>query len=284
MKKLIVLTLLLIQVSLLNGQKNFSFIYLPDIHLRPDSIVVDNFRRIVRQVNKLHPDFVLTGGDMIYTAKTVDDKKAANLFDLMDKEFRRFKMPVYYTIGNHEHVGIEGSTGIDSTNINWGKRLWEKRYEKRYYSFIYEGWKFFVLDGIRILPGQKGYTGDIDPEQIEWIKRELASTGKTMPIAISIHTPFINPHFLVTTKPVMTAKTEMVLNMFAGYNLKLLLEGHTHLNMNLYYDGIHYLSGGSTGYGTDENDYGFYLIRIRKGTEKPEFIRIKGEKQKAKDS
>ncbi len=67
---------LLFQVTLLFSQKNFSFVFLPDIHLQPDSVSVAGFEQLVKQVNRLHPDFVLTGGDMIYTAKNVNDEKA----------------------------------------------------------------------------------------------------------------------------------------------------------------------------------------------------------------
>jgi Icc protein len=279
MRKSIIWIFLILTVNLLNAQKKFSFVYLPDIHLRPDSAVKASFERLTKQVNRLHPDFVLTGGDMIYTAKTVDDKKAGVLFDFMDKEFGLFKMPVYYTIGNHEHVGIEGVTGIDKSNPDWGKQMWIKRYGKLYYTFIYNGWKFFALDGIKILPEQKGYTEGVDSVQIEWIKNELNSTDKKMPLVISIHPPVINPGALVTsTSRVMSAQTEAVLNLFRDHNLKIVLEGHTHLYMNLYFRGIHYLSGGSTGYGTTNEDDGFYLIKIKKDTEDPEFIKTLRDK------
>ena len=273
MKRIIISLIVFLQAGLLPAQKNFSFVYLPDIHLRPDSAVTASFERTVKQVNKLHPDFVLTGGDMIYTAKTVDDKKAGVLFDFMDKEFRLFKMPVYFTIGNHEHVGIDGNTGIDKSNPSWGKQMWTNRYGKRYYTFIYNGWKFFILDGIRILPEQKGYTEGLDSVQVDWIKSELSSTDKKMPVVLSIHPPIVNPHNVNTSTRVMSPQTEAVLNLFKDYNLKTVLEGHTHLYMNLYYDGVYYLSGGSTGFGTSPEDDGFYLVKIRKGTEDPEFIK-----------
>ncbi len=274
MRRNILCLVLILNLTLLSGQKNFSFVFLPDIHLSSDSMVIASFERMTNQVNKLHPDFVITGGDMIYTAKNVDDKKAGVLFNLMYKEFKLLKMPVYYTIGNHEHVGIAGETGIDQSNPDWGKQMWIKRYGKQYYTFIYNGWKFFVLDGIRILPEQQGYTQGIDSVQIDWIKSELSSTDRKMPLVISIHTPIVNPHAITTSASrVMSPDTEAVLNLFNDYNLKIVLEGHTHLYMNLYFDGTYFLSGGSTVYGTSNEDDGFYLIKVKKGTEDPEFIK-----------
>ncbi len=268
--------ILTFQATLLLAQKNFSFVYLPDMHLQPDSEVVASFRKLAAQVNRLHPDFVLTGGDMIFTAKNVDDKKAGKLFDLMDKEFKEFKEPVYLTMGNHENVGITAESGIDKSNPMWGKRMYELRYNNRYYTFTYSGWKFFILDGIRILEKERNYTQGVDSVQMNWISNELLTTDKNTPIIISIHTPLINPHGI--TSPgleVLTTNSAAVLNLFKDYNLKIVLEGHTHLYMNLIFNGIQYLSGGSTAAGTSMQDYGFIWVRIRNDAERIQFIKTK---------
>lgn len=257
------------------SQESFSFVYLPDIHLRPDSDVSTGFDRMAKLVNKLHPDFVLTGGDMIYTAKTVDGKKAAVLFDYMDKKFEKFRAPVYFTMGNHENVGITKESGIDSSDPDWGKQMFERRYNKRYYSFVQGGWKFFVLDGIKIREAQKDYTQGIDQEQIEWLKRELASTDTVTPVAISMHTPFVNPHNVISTESgTVPAVCDSVMKMFSHHNLKMILEGHTHLYMDLTFEGISYMSGGSSEVNTDAVHHGFYFIRVKNGHQDHEFIRL----------
>lgn len=277
------LILLLIQITLVSGQKNFSFVFLPDIHLQPTAPDMAGFDKMTRQVNKLHPDFVLTGGDMIYTAKNVNDQKAGVLFDLMDNEFKRFKMPVYYTIGNHEHVGITEESGIDKSNPNWGKQMYERRYNKRYYTFNYGDWKFFVLDGIKILEKEKNYTQDVDSVQIAWIRSELNAINKNTPIVISIHTPLINPHAITSSaSKVMSAISDSVLTLFRDYNLKIVLEGHTHLYMNLYAHGIHYISGGSTSFGTDGFDDGFLLVTVKNNSEDLKFIKTKRDLPQSK--
>jgi predicted MPP superfamily phosphohydrolase len=273
MKRKLLSLFLIIQVAILFGQDDFTFAYLPDMHLRPDSAVLEKFHWLSAELNKLHPDFVLTGGDMIYTAKNVDDKKAAALFDLMDKELEKLQMPVYFTMGNHETVGITGESGIDSSNPMWGKRMYEKRYNSRYYSYNYEGWKFFILDGITIQEERRDYTSGVDSVQIEWIKEELGKTPEKTPIIISIHTPLINPHAIESSDSrALSRNSETVLNLFRDHNLKLVLEGHTHTYMNLYFHGIHYISGGSTQYGTDPWDDGYILVKVKDGNEESEFI------------
>jgi DNA repair exonuclease SbcCD nuclease subunit len=144
--------------------------------LQPDSVSVAGFDQLAKQVNRLHPDFVLTGGDMIYTAKSVNDKKAEILFDLMDKEFKMLRMPVYLTMGNHENVGITQESGIDKTNPMWGKKMYESRYGNRYYTFNYR-MEILCSGRDKNSRKRKNYTG-IDSFQIEWIKNELSATDE----------------------------------------------------------------------------------------------------------
>jgi len=274
MKRNLLILGLLFRALILSAQ-NFSFVYLPDIHLRPDSMVSSGFDRIASIVNKLSPDFVLTGGDMIYTAKTINGKKAAVLFDFMDMKFEKFRMPVYLTMGNHENVGITKESGIDKTDPDWGKQMVERRYNKRYYSFVYEGWKFFVLDGIKIREKEKDYTQGIDAEQIDWMRRELESTDTIMPLVISMHTPFVNPHDVISSvSGPVSSICDSVMKMFTRYNLKLVLEGHTHLYMDLSFEDISYLSGGSSEVNTDSEHHGFYYIKVKNRDQNHEFIKL----------
>ncbi len=271
-KKLTISIVIFFNLTILSAQKNFSFIFLPDLHLNPDTEVLTNFNSVSKQVNRMRPDFVITGGDMIYTAKSVDDKKASVLFDLMDEQLEKFNMPVYLTMGNHETVGITSESGIDSSNPMWGKKMFEERYNKRYYSFNYEGWKFFVLDGIRIREKEKDYTSGIDEDQIKWIENELLSTGKDTPLIIAIHTPLINPHAMTDSgSDALSVSSDKVLDLFENHNLKIVLQGHNHIYMNLYINGKHYISGGSTAYGTNPDNNGFVMVRVRRGLEKISF-------------
>lgn len=277
MKRIKIVIFLVLHATLIFAQKDFSFVFLPDLHLYPDSMVIANFDHLTSQLNGIQPDFILTGGDMIYTAKNINDKKAKLLFDFMDKEFKLFKMPVYLTMGNHENVGITKESGIDNSNPYWGKQMYEKRYHKSYYSFIYKGWKFFILDGIKILEKEKDYTSGVDSIQINWIKHELQLTDKTMPSVISIHTPLINPEGITNPRSeVISSNSKTILSLFKDHNLKIVLEGHTHRYMNLYVSGTHYISGGSTSSGTDPFDFGFILIDINKNIEDISFLKPAG--------
>lgn len=275
MKRVKLFLIILFQVTIVFGQNDFSFVFLPDIHLHADSDTEANFDRLAVQINNLRPDFIITGGDMIYTAKNLDEKKAKVLFDFMETKFHEFKMPVYYTMGNHEIVGVLAESGMEISHPLWGKGMYEKLFGKRYHSFMHSGWKFFLLDGIKILEKERNYTQGVDSVQIEWLKNELQLTDKSTPIIIIIHTPLINPHAINNSKDrLLSQNSETVLNLFKNFNLKIVLEGHTHLYMNLLYEGIHYISGGSTSYASDLNKYsdGFILVKIKNNVEDIQFI------------
>lgn len=280
MKIKLLLLIFVLQIGSLLGQNEFSFVFLPDTHLRPDSAIEARFDNVVMKINSLHPDFVITGGDMVYTALKVDESKAKVLFDLMDTKFQQLEMPIFYTIGNHELVGVYAESRMETSLPMWGKGMYEKRYGKRYQSFTYSGWKFFLLDGIKILEQERKYTSGVDSLQIEWLKNELSLTDKKMPITIVIHTPLISPHGISSSqRSVFTQNSEYILNLFKNHNLKMVLQGHNHVYMNLLINGVNYISGGSTSLDLDLKpfDDGFIYVKIKNDSEEVKFVHTEGE-------
>ena len=70
----------------------------------------------------------------------------------------------------------------------------------------------------------------------------------------------------------LSANAEAVLSLFKDHNLRMVLQGHNHIYMNLFIHGIHYISGGSTQYGTSQMENGFILVKVKNGVEEVEFI------------
>jgi len=48
MKKIRLMLVFLFQITIMFSQKNFSFVFLPDLHLRPDSSTLEDFERVIR--------------------------------------------------------------------------------------------------------------------------------------------------------------------------------------------------------------------------------------------
>ncbi len=233
------------------GKSQFSFVFMTDIHLQPESNAVEGFQTAIDSVNKLKPDFVITGGDLVMDALGVKYNRADSLYHLYKEVSGSFEMPVYNTMGNHEIFGIYDQRGTLTHHPEYGEKMFEKRIGKRYYSFDHKGWHFIILDGIEDT-GEGSYIGFIDDVQMKWIKADLEKVDSTTPIAISTHIPLIT---VVTQlergalepngKGTVVNNAKEVLDLFDGHNLKLVMQGHLHYLEDIYAGGVHFITGGA---------------------------------------
>ncbi len=112
-------------------------------------------------------------------------------------------------------------------------------------------------------------------EQIEWLKNELIDLDKTTPIIISTHIPFITAFSQIKAgsqkeneRGLVVENSKEVLDLFNGYNLKLILQGHLHYFEDLYIQNkIHFVTGGavSSGWWKGQNEgleEGFLIVKV----------------------
>ena len=252
---------------------DFSFVFLTDIHLQPESHAVEGFKQAIDTINKIKPDFAITGGDNIMDANAQTLGRADSLYNLFTSTSKLLKMPVYVTVGNHELYGTF-VPGLSSNAPMYGRKIFETKIGKRYQSFIYKGWKFFILDDIDEKVKQK-YKGIVDSAEIQWIKGELAKSDPKMPMVIVLHIPLITTITLFEQGALMSNPEGLVVNnskevldLFNGYNLKLVLQGHLHIYEDLFVHNIRFITGGAiSGWkwhgpnkGTKE---GFVLVHVK---------------------
>jgi 3',5'-cyclic-AMP phosphodiesterase len=272
-------------------QERFTFAFLTDIHLMTDRNAVQGFEQAIQTVNTMKPDFVITGGDLIIDALGQRYSRADSLYNLYTETAKNFKMKVYNTMGNHEIYGIYPKNGPDSLNPEYGEKMFEKRLGKSYYSFMYRGWKFMILNSLEVTVKHK-YIGEIDDKQIEWITDELKNTDRKTPVVISTHIPFITANtqkYSGTTIPNDSSEViyngKKVLDLFTGYNLKLVLQGHLHTVEDICIDGIHFVTGGavSAAWWTGPNrgyEEGFVLVEVNGNDFSWKYIDYKWEVKK----
>lgn len=253
---------------------SFSFVFMTDIHLQPEKNAVQGFKQAIDAANRLKPDFVITGGDNIMDALAQTWERSDKLYTLFYSMIENFNMPVYTTIGNHDIFGIYEKSGILPTHAEYGKKMYENRLTSRYYSFDYKDWYFIVLDGVGITR-ERLYNGYVDTEQIEWLKKELLKIGNDSPVVICIHIPLLSIEAQIALGPTEPFKNNSIVNnaneireVLKGYNIKLVLQGHTHFLEDIKYDGIHYITGGAVS-GSVWNgkrfamEEGFLLVQIK---------------------
>lgn len=230
---------------------SFTFAFFTDIHLDYKGNSLQYFDKAVNTINRLKPDFIITGGDNLNDATQPDESYADSLYNLYLYQIKRINMPVYTGIGNHESFGTNNPE-ISLGNPLFGKKMYESKIGKRYYTFSQEGWKFFMIDGIKIIDTGHRYIGYIDAEQMEWLKNELATTDSTTPIVICSHIPVISSlkkfefgSLSGTPDNDGISNSIELLNLFNNHNLKLILQGHFHFLEVLYANDIYYITGPS---------------------------------------
>ena len=265
------------------SSSEFSFAFLTDIHLQPELNAQEGYMKAIKAVNELDPDFVITGGDQIMDALGVEYERAEMLYDLYIETTSEFNMPVYNTLGNHDVFGLSVESGIDPSHSEYYKNLFQKRIGKSYYSFDHDGWHFMVLDSIDKTV-DRTYFGKIDEEQMAWIADDLKNIGKDTPIVLATHIPFIS-----VIRQIRAGSTEAnpagwiivnskeVLELFQGYNLKLVLQGHLHSLEEINVGGITFITGGAVSANWWEGPYhgleeGFVLIKVREDEFEWEYI------------
>lgn len=263
------------EITAPSNDTSFQMVYMSDIHLQPEQNAVTGFRKALDTINKLSPELVLTGGDLIMDALNQPRSRVDSLYFLYKAEIKRLTMPVYNTIGNHELYAVFRKD-VDTTDSLYGLNMFKKYLGNPYYAFAHKNWKFFVLDGIYATKERK-YTGYVDSAQISWLKKELSRTDTKTPLAISIHIPlltslsqFENGALAANTEGLVVSNSKEVLDLFKGYNLKLVLQGHLHILEDNYIHNIHFITDGAVcgawwkgpNKGTQE---GFLLLNFKGG-------------------
>lgn len=262
---------------------SFSFAFMTDIHLQPEKNAVEGFRQAIDTLNALNPDFVITGGDLVMDVLGQNFERSDSLFNLYEKEIKRFKMPVYNTLGNHEVFGIYDASGVEEDHPEYGNKMYENRLGETFYSFTHKDWKFMIVNSVEDTKKSK-YIGMIDSIQIEKIKEELNTTDKDMPIVLSTHIPFMTIFSQIyggSTMPndsgLVVSNSKDVIELFGDHNLKLVLQGHLHTIEDIYVNGTHFITGGAVSgrwwEGANRGfEEGFLYISIKNDTFDWEYI------------
>lgn len=256
------------------NQDAFSFAFLTDIHVQPERNADQGFRQAIDTVNKLNPDFVITGGDLIMDALAQTQSRADSLYDLYKELSGLINMPVYNTMGNHEVFGIYDQSGVDSSHPLYGEKMFEERIGERHYAINHKGWRFYILDSVDEREDGEGYYGHIDSIQIAWLKEDLQNVDPETPIAISVHIPFITVQTQLVygstsanSEGLVITNATDVLSLFLDHNLKLVLQGHLHFLEDIFVGDIHFITGGAvcaswwTG-PRGEMEEGFLLVHV----------------------
>lgn len=280
--------LIVFQIQLFSQTKSadeITFVFMTDIHIQPERNAIEGFKKAIQKVNELKPDFVITGGDLIMDALAVNYERADSLYNLYKETIKLLKAPVYNTIGNHEIFGWYQKSGVSREHPEFGKKMYQNRIGKTYYSFTLKNIKVFILDSIEELPEKGRYYGFISQEQLNWLKDEVSKTDTSMTLIISTHIPLLttfsqirNGAIATNERGLVVENSKDVFEIFKKHNLRLVLQGHLHFfeDVNIQ-NKIRFITGGavSSAWWTGPNEgleEGFVLIKIKGDKIKAEYI------------
>ncbi|MEE4312329.1 MAG: metallophosphoesterase [candidate division KSB1 bacterium] len=238
-----------------SDENEFRFVFLTDIHCQQKLGAVEGFKAAIEAVNLLdpRPDFVVTGGDLVFDVLATGYEHADSLYNLYAELIQEFNMPVYNTIGNHEIFGWYPNSGVDAKHPEFGKKMFANRLGdgRTYRSFDHKGWHFVLLDAMQMTP-ERNYRGEIDLNQMKWLEKDLSEIESDQPVVLVTHIPFYSIFLQYRNGP-MTQNSERLVVTNAHevnricdpYNLKAVLQGHLHTVEEINYYGVKYITAGA---------------------------------------
>lgn len=237
----------------------FRFIFFTDTHIEPELNGAEGTRQCFAQFSGIQAEFAICGGDLVYDAMGVPAMKANQLFDLFKDTAASIQIPVHYTLGNHDLFGIQTRSGVAPTDPEYGKKAFQDRYGPTHYSFDRKGWHFVVLDSLAVHPNRT-YTGEIGEEQIAWLRADLEKAGRHTPVIVVTHIPIVTaavnyvsradwlqrtPDIGGLVNTLMVTDSTDVIDVLLDYNVRCVLQGHTHINEEIEFRGLHFSTSGA---------------------------------------
>jgi predicted phosphodiesterase len=178
------------------------------------------YGRVWREVDLLHPDFVINVGDTIQGG--VDEIAEDEWRDLRPIWQRYSHYPLYFTAGNHDVFS------------DTSRQIYERESRRpSFYSFDYQEAHFTVLDNSR--------TSDLAPDQLDFLRRDLEQNKGKRPKFIFFHRPY-----WITL--LISGNTQFPLHQIAKqHGVEHVISGHGHQFVRIVRDGIAYMEVGSSG-------------------------------------
>ncbi len=226
----------------------FRFVHFTDTHMQPELGAREGVEKAFAAINAEKPDFALGGGDLLMDLDSCGPDRAQQLWDLYLTARKGLTMPVKEVPGNHDVYGLSPKSNVAANDPQYGKKMFEDKIGPRYQSFDHKGWHFILLDSIGAAGRQ--FIGEIDETQFDWLKRDLTKTGTRTPIVILTHIPIATTmlQFIRENEPIeawVIDNAREVLDVLSKYNVKAVLQGHTHVREVVHYKGCQYITSGA---------------------------------------
>ena len=193
----------------------FSFVQVSDSHIgfskpfNPDAR--NTYREAIGKIAAMpkKPDFIIHTGDVSQLSK--DDQ-----FDDADQILKEAGLPVVHIPGEHDVLDEgQGKACLDRYGKGTKGAGW--------YSFDHAGVHFVAL--VNVVNLKAGGLGSLGPEQLAWLKADVAARGPSTPIVVFTHIPLWS---LYPDWGWGTEEAAQVQALLARFGSVTVLNGHIH--------------------------------------------------------
>lgn len=166
-----------------NEPNRFQAIFFGDTQPRDvkevDYLTRDIIEPLVEEAKLKKYSFGVTLGDLVF-----DDLK---VFDPYINAVALLGMPWYNVLGNHD-VNYDGGSDKNSDET------YHRHFGPNFYSFDHGPTHFIALDNVHVYTPagaqRSTYKSLLGPEQLAWLKEDLAATPKNQLVVLMMHIPF----------------------------------------------------------------------------------------------
>jgi 3',5'-cyclic AMP phosphodiesterase CpdA len=178
---------------------DFHLLVISDTHISSDNTKINRLKELASRINQgIIPGItmVINTGDVVssvYKKYTADhsDPQTSRLFQAV-KVFDEFKMPFYWTMGNHDYKidsDRDSDAPFEKKEILMMESIWKELTGfDPYDAVFYRGWKFIFLNSMRGRDVQRNF----DDEQLSWLENELE---EQIPAVLFYHHPLETDNF-----------------------------------------------------------------------------------------
>ncbi len=158
---------------------DLSFVQISDSHIgfdkpaNPD--VIGTLQAAISKINALPtpPAFVLHTGDLTHLSKDSE-------FDTLDQALKGIRTSrIFYVPGEHDVLNDDGK--------QFRERFAKGSMGDGWYSFDHSGTHFVGL--VNVMNLKAGGLGNLGPEQLEWLEKDVKHLGSSTPVVLFAHIP-----------------------------------------------------------------------------------------------
>lgn len=239
-------------------KRSLRIAHITDIHMLSERDAPKKFAQCLHHIQNLtdKPDVIFSGGDTIMDALAQERSFVQEQWNTWHAVIRNeCSLKIEYCIGNHDVWGLEKAMQEPDYGKKYATEMMQL--DNRYRSFDRNGWHFIVLDSTHVNDEGKWYTAKLDPEQREWLEKDLAATDPSVPVLVLSHIPIFaacvfafgdnvkNGRWDVPGAWMHTDAVDLIKLFHRHPNVKTCISGHMHLLDTVMYNNVTYYCNGA---------------------------------------